>query len=71
MIFERPIMMNRKQLPSGNIQFQDFAASSAAPFVGQQHELPMNAWGSVVSRFEVVSVRRDGAMVTAEAKRVA
>ena len=64
-------MMNRKQLTNGNIQFQDFAQSSYAPVVGQQHEVPMNAFGSVVARYEVVSVESDGVMFTAEAKRVA
>lgn len=64
-------MMNRKQLNNGNIQFQDFAQSSIPPVVGQFHEVPMNAWGSVVARYEVVAVSCDGMMFTAEARRVA
>jgi len=64
-------MMNRKQLSNGNIQFQDFAQSSYKPVIGQQHEVPMNAWGSVMARYEVIAVKFDGAIFTAEAKRVA
>lgn len=64
-------MMNRKQLANGNIQFQDFARSSYAPTIGQQHEVPMNAWGSEMARYEVADVVFDGVMFTAEAKRVA
>jgi hypothetical protein len=63
--------MNRKQLPNGNIQFQDFAQSSYAPTIGRQYEMPMNAFGSVVERYEVVALEFDGVMFTAEAKRVA
>ena len=63
-------MMNRTQLDNGNIQFQDFAQSCSAPFVGQQHEVPMNAFGTVVARYEVVSVSFDGVMFTAEAKKI-
>lgn len=64
-------MLNRQQLSNGNIQFQDFAQSSYAPVIGQQHEVPMNAFGSVVARYEVVAVKFDGVMFTAQAKRVA
>jgi hypothetical protein len=64
-------MINRKQLTNGNIQFQDFARSSHAPIIGQQQEVPMNAFGSVIARYEVISVEFDGVMFTAEAKRVA
>lgn len=60
--------MNRSQLTADTIQFEDFAASSCAPFVGQQLELPMSAFGSVVARFEVTDVRQAGAMLIATAK---
>jgi hypothetical protein len=63
-------MMNCSQLTEDTIRFEDFAASSGAPFVGQHHEVPMNAFGSVVARFEVTDVRSEGAMLIATAKRV-
>ena len=63
-------MMNRRQLTADTIQFEDFAASSGAPFVGQYHEVPMNAFGSVVARFEVTEVRSEGVKLIATAKQV-
>ena len=50
-------MMNRQQLTADTIQFEDFAA--CAPRVGEFLELPMNAFGTVVARFQVTSVNAD------------
>jgi hypothetical protein len=50
-------MMNRQQLTSDTIQFEDFAA--CAPQVGEFLEVPMNAFGSVVARFQVKAVNAD------------
>ena len=63
-------MMNRKQLDNGNIQFEDFVASAGCPVVGMAYEVPMNAFGSVVARYEVISVAQAGNKVVAEARRV-
>ena len=63
-------MMNRKQLASGNIEFQDFAASCSTS-IGQFLEVPMNCWGSVVARYQVISITAaDGQYITATAKPV-
>jgi hypothetical protein len=66
--------INRVTLENGNVQFEDYAASSAAPFVGMAMELPMCASGWTVGRFEVIGVSPhpvDANMVVAEARRVA
>lgn len=61
-------MMNRQQLTENTIQFEDFPQGGT--FVGQELELPMNAWGSVVARFKVTSVRAEGLMLIAQAVKV-
>lgn len=58
--------MNRTILANGNTQIEDFAASSCPMKVGDAMELPMNAWGSVMKRFNVVAVRPAGVMVVYE-----
>lgn len=62
-------MMNRRQITEDTIEFEDFAGASQ-PFVGEQYELPMNAFGTVVARYEVVSVRAEGNKVVAQASKV-
>lgn len=57
--------MNRIILANGNTQIEDFAAS-ARRAIGEVVELPMNAWGSTVKRFVVISVVVCGDIVTYE-----
>lgn len=63
-------MLNRRQLTDTSIQFEDFATSSVAPFVGQPVEVPMNAFGSVVARYIVSRVQQNGHMIIAIAELV-
>jgi hypothetical protein len=62
--------INRQQLENGNIQFEDYAQSSRAPFIGQQLVLPMCASGWTVGRFEVIAIQPAGDKVVAEARRI-
>lgn len=64
-------MLNRRQLTENTIQFEDFAASSQAPFIGQAIEVPLNAFGSVVARYIVSKVQQNGNMIIATAERSA
>lgn len=62
-------MMNRRQIDESTIEFEDFAGSSQ-PFVGEEYELPMSAFGTTVARFAVTIVRTEGCRVVAQARKV-
>jgi hypothetical protein len=63
-------MMNRTQLSDGSIKFQDFTSTSKKPYVGEEYEVPMNAWGSTVARYRAVSVDIEWGMFTVVAQKV-
>jgi hypothetical protein len=64
--------INRTTLENGNTQFEDFTASSNAPYIGQELELPISGPYTAM-RVRVISVTphlRYANIVVAEAETI-
>lgn len=60
-------MINRQALENGNIKYESYTPAT----VGDEIEVPMNAWGSTVGRFRIVSMEASGPRYVVEAERIA
>ena len=61
-------MQNRRQVNETTIQFEDWITPWETPYIGQFHEVPMNAFGSIVARYKTTKIEQEGKMniITAE-----